>query len=246
MNPRMTVATAKRVLTQLRRDHRTMVMLLVLPSALLGLLYWTYNDVPGRFDRVGPQLLGILPFTVMFVVTSVATLRERRTGTLERLLTTPMNKFDLLLGYGLAFGVVAIVQSAIASALTMTVFGVDAETKGGWALFLSAACVGVFGAAAGLFASAFARTEFQAVQLLPAVVIPQLFLCGLFVPRSQLDSVLNAVSDVLPLSYAVDAMNQAMQRGGLTGQIGRDLVVVGGAAILALAGGAATLRRQTA
>ena len=246
MNPRITAATTVRVLTQLHRDHRTVAMLLVLPSALLGLLCWVYSDVPGRFDRIGPQLLGILPFVVMFVVTSVATLRERRAGTLERLLTTPMNKIDLLLGYGLAFGVVAIVQSAIAATLTMTIYGVDAETTGGWALFLASACVGVFGAATGLLASAFARTEFQAVQLLPAVVIPQLFLCGLLVPRSQLDPVLNAVSDVLPLSYAVDAMNQAMQRGGLTGQIGRDLAVVGGAAVLALAAGAATLRRQTA
>jgi ABC-2 type transport system permease protein len=246
MNPRITAATTLRVLTQLHRDHRTVAMLLVLPSALLGLLCWTYGDVPGRFDRIGPQLLGILPFVVMFVVTSVATLRERRTGTLERLLTTPMNKFDLLLGYGLAFGVVAIVQSAIAATLTMTIYGVDAETKGGWALFLTAACVGVLGAAAGLLASAFARTEFQAVQLLPALVIPQLFLCGLLVPRSQLDSVLGAVSDVLPLSYAVDAMTEAVQRGGFTGQIGRDLAVVGGAAIVALAAGAATLRRQTA
>ncbi|GAA0604618.1 ABC transporter permease [Sporichthya brevicatena] len=246
MNPQITLATARRVLLQLGRDHRTVAMLLVLPSALLGLMCWVYSDIPGRFDRVGPQLLGILPFVVMFVVTSVATLRERRAGTLERLLTTPMNKLDLLLGYGLAFGLVAIVQSGIAALLTMTLYGVDAETKGGWALFLSAAVVGVFGAAAGLFASAFARTEFQAVQLLPAVVIPQLFLCGMFVPRSQLDSVLNAVSDVLPLSYAVDAMNQSMQRGGLTGQIGRDLAVVGGSALLALAAGAATLRRQSA
>ena len=246
MNLRITAATMVRVLTQLRRDHRTVAMLLVLPSALLGLLCWIYSDVPGRFDRIGPQLLGILPFVVMFVVTSVATLRERRAGTLERLLTTPMNKLDLLLGYGLAFAIVAIVQSAIAATLTMTLYGVDAETKGGWALFLASACVGILGAAAGLLASAFARSEFQAVQLLPAVVIPQLFLCGLLVPRSQLDSVLNAVSDVLPLSYAVDAMNQAVTRGGLTGQIGRDLAVVGGAALLALAAGAATLRRQTA
>jgi ABC-2 type transport system permease protein len=246
MNPRITAATAGRVLTQLRRDHRTVVMLLVLPSALLGLMRWTYDDVPGRFDRVGPQLLGILPFVVMFVVTSVATLRERRAGTLERLLTTPMNKLDLLLGYGIAFGIVAIVQSAIATTLTMTLYGVDAETKGGWALFLAAACVGILGATTGLFASAFARTEFQAVQLLPAVVIPQLFLCGLFVPREQLDAVFSGISDVLPLSYAVDAMNQAMQRGGLTGQVGRDLAVVGGVAVLALAGGAATLRRQSA
>jgi ABC-2 type transport system permease protein len=246
MNPTMTAATAARVLRQLQRDPRTMAMLLVLPAALLGLMRWVYDDIPGRFDRVGPQMLGILPFVVMFVVTSVATLRERRTGTLERLLTTPMNKLDLLLGYGLAFGLVAVVQSGIATLLTMTVYGVDAESRGGWALFLATACVGIFGAAAGLFASAFARTEFQAVQMLPAVVIPQLFLCGLLVPRNKLDSSLNAISDVLPLSYAVDAMNQSMQRGGLTGQIGRDLAIVGGAAVLALAGGAATMRRQSA
>jgi ABC-2 type transport system permease protein len=246
MNPRITGATTLRVLTQLRRDHRTVAMLIVLPSALLGLMRWVYDDIPGRFDRVGPQLLGIMPFIVMFVVTSVATLRERRTGTLERLLTTPMNKLDLLLGYGLAFALVAIVQSGLATLLTMTWYGVDAETKGGWALFLSTACVGIFGAAAGLFASAFAQTEFQAVQLMPAVVIPQLFLCGLLVPRDKLDSVLNAVSDVMPLSYAVDAMNQSVHRGGLTGQIGRDLAIVGGSALLALAAGAATLRRQSA
>lgn len=246
MNPRITAATAARVLTQLRRDHRTVAMLLVLPSLILGLMCWIYSDSPGRFDAIGPRMLGIMPFVVMFIVTSVATLRERRTGTLERLLTTPMNKLDLLLGYGLAFGAVAIVQSGIATLLTMTVYGVDAETKGGWALFLTAATVAVFGAAAGLFASAFARTEFQAVQMMPVVVLPQFLLCGLLVPRSQLDSVLNAISDVLPLSYAVDAMAQAVERGGLTGQIGRDLAIVGGSAVLALIAGAATLRRQTA
>ena len=143
MNPRMTLATAKRVLTQLQRDHRTVAMLLVLPSLFLGLMCWVYSDTPGKFDSIGPRMLGIMPFVVMFIVTSVATLRERRTGTLERLLTTPMNKLDLLLGYGIAFGLVAIVQAGIATGLTMTWFGVDAETKGGFALFLTAATVAV-------------------------------------------------------------------------------------------------------
>lgn len=246
MSLRMTGATIARVLIQLRRDHRTVGLLLVLPSALLGLMRWVYDDTPQVFDRVGPQLLGIMPFVVMFVVTSVATLRERRTGTLERLLTTPMNKLDLLLGYGIAFALVAVVQSGIATVLTMTWYGVDAEGRGGWALFLCAGCVGVFGAATGLFASAFARTEFQAVQMLPALVLPQFFLCGMLVPRSRLDGVLKDISDVLPLSYAVDAMQQSVAEGGLTGQVGRDLAIVGGGAVLALAAGAATLRRQTA
>jgi ABC-2 type transport system permease protein len=245
MNPAMTLATAARVLTQLRRDRRTVAMLIVMPSVLLGLMRWVYDDTPGLFDRVGPQLLGILPFVVMFVVTSVATLRERRAGTLERLLTTPMNKLDLLLGYGAAFALVAIVQSGIATVLTMTWYGVDADGRGGWALFLCSASVGVFGAATGLFASAFARTEFQAVQMLPAFVLPQFFLCGLLVPRERLGSVLNGISDFLPLSYAVDAMHESVAEGGLTGQIGRDLAVVGGGAFAALAAGATTLRRQT-
>ena len=87
MSPRVLLAVSRRVLTQLRRDHRTAGMLLVLPCALMTLLWWMFQDLPGDlFDRFGPALLAMFPFIVMFLVTSVTTLRERSSGTLERLL----------------------------------------------------------------------------------------------------------------------------------------------------------------
>ena len=194
------------MLTQLRRDHRTLAIMLVLPCLLISLLWWMFDDLPGdTFDRLGPALLAMFPFIVMFLVTSVTTLRERSGGTLERLLAMPMGKLDFLFGYALAFGLVAAVQSALAVALSVGLLDLSVEGPV-WLLTVVAVADAVLGTALGLFVSAFARTEFQAVQFMPAVVIPQILLCGLFVPRDALPDVLEAVSDVLPLSYAVDAM----------------------------------------
>lgn len=243
MSPRITGATARRVLAQLRRDHRTVALLLVMPMVLLGMLRWMYGDSPA-FARIGPALLGVLPFTVMFLVTSVATLRERTSGTLERLLTMPMNKLDLLLGYGLAFGLVAVVQATAATTLLLGGLGVDAAGPA-WLLGVVAVLVAVLGSALGLFVSAFARSEFQAVQFLPAVVLPQFLLCGLLLPRDALDPTLHAVSNALPLSYAVEAVAEATTRSTVTGDLVRDLGVIAGCALLALFGGAATLRRRS-
>ncbi|MGZ4437521.1 MAG: ABC transporter permease, partial [Nocardioidaceae bacterium] len=117
MTPRITGAVAARVLTQLRRDHRTLAMLLVLPCVVLTLPWWMFDgSALGAvgFDHLGPPLLALIPFIVMFLVTSVTTLRERSSGTLERLLAMPTGKGDFLGGYALAFGLVAAVQSALA------------------------------------------------------------------------------------------------------------------------------------
>src|SRR3954451_13709033 len=207
MTPRILFAVSARVLTQLRRDHRTAAMLLVLPCILMTLLWWMFQDVPGDlFDRFGPALLAMFPFIVMFLVTSVTTLRERSSGTLERLLAMPMGKLDFLLGYAVAFGAVAAVQSALAVGLSVGLLGLDVAGPV-WLLTLVAVADAVLGTALGLFVSAFARTEFQAVQFMPALVIPQILLCGLFIARDDLPPVLHAISNVLPLSYAVDAMS---------------------------------------
>ena len=242
MSPRITLAVAGRVLVQIRRDHRTLALLLVLPCVLITLLWWMFNDTP-VFDEVGPALLAMFPFIVMFLVTSVTTLRERSGGTLERLLAMPMGKLDFLLGYGIAFGVIAALQSVLAVALSVGVL--DLEVQGPvWLLTVVAVVDAVLGTALGLFVSAFAQTEFQAVQFMPAVVIPQILLCGLFLPRDQLPDVLRWVSDVLPLSYAVDAM-QTLTETSATADVWGDLAVVAGFALAGLALGAATLRRRT-
>jgi ABC-2 type transport system permease protein len=243
MTPRLTLATAGRVLRQIRHDPRTIGLLVVVPCVLMGLLAWIYQDTP-VFDRVGAPLLGVFPFVVMFLVTSIATLRERRTGTLERLLTLPLGKGDLLAGYALAFGVLAAVQGAVATGFAVGVLGLDVAGNG-WLLLLVAVVDSVLGTALGLFLSAFAATEFQAVQFLPAFVLPQFLVCGLLVPRDSLPAVLERISDVLPLSYAVDAMRTIATRAGSTSDVLRDLVVVLAFAVAALAAGAATLRRRT-
>jgi ABC-2 type transport system permease protein len=242
MNPRILLAVAGRVLNQIRRDHRTLAMLLVLPCALMTLLWWMFDDL--TFRALGPALLAMFPFIIMFLVTSVTTLRERTSGTLERLLAMPMGKLDFLGGYALAFGLVAAVQSALAVGLSVLVLGLDVQGPV-WMLTLVAIADAVLGTALGLFVSAFARTEFQAVQFMPAVVIPQILLCGLFVARDAMPAVLGFISDLLPLSYAVDAMQGVAQDIALA-EITRDLGIVVAFAAAGLALGAVTLRRQSA
>lgn len=244
MNPRITLGVATRVLTQIRRDHRTAAMLLVLPCLLMTLLWWMFVDSPVQFfDQLGPGLLAMFPFIIMFLVTSVTTLRERSSGTLERLLAMPMGKLDFLLGYAIAFGVVAAIQSALAVALSVGLLGLDVQGPI-WLLTVVAIADAVLGSALGLFVSAFATTEFQAVQFMPAFVVPQILLCGLFIPREQLPPVLEAISNVLPLSYATDAM-KTLSTTSATGDVWQDVAIVTAFALAALGLGAATLRRRT-
>ena len=250
LSPRLTAATTGRVLRQLRHDRRTIAMMVLLPSLLLGLLYLVWADVPtppgqpGVFDRVGLTMLGVFPFVVMFLVTSIAMLRERTSGTLERLLTTPLSRLDLLLGYGTAFGVAAAVQALVTVTVATTVY--DLGVAGSlWLVVVIAVVDAVLGVALGLLASAFARSEFQAVQFMPVVVLPQFFLCGLLVPREQMAGWLQAISDVLPLTYAVEALQELGRSETVTVRMWADVAVVAGAAALALALAAATLRRRT-
>jgi ABC-2 type transport system permease protein len=245
MTPRVTFAVAARVLAQLRRDHRTVAMLIVLPALLVSLMWWMFNDSPMVFDRIGGPLLAVFPSIVMFVVTSVATLRERSSGTLSRLFTMPLGKLDFLLGYALAFALIAVVQAAVVVSIALYLLDLDIQGAA-WQLGVVAVLDGVLGTALGLFASAFAATEFQAVQMMPAVMIPQILLCGLLVPREQLPTVLHAISDVLPLSYAVDAVLGVAKGNGLTTGTGGDTLVVLAFILAALGLGAATLKRRTA
>jgi ABC-2 type transport system permease protein len=243
MSARLTLATAARVLRQIRHDPRTLGLLVVVPCVLVGLLAWIYRETP-VFALIGAPLIGVFPFVVMFLITSIATLRERRTGTLERLLAMPLGKGDLLAGYALAFGLLAAVQAVVVTAFSLLVLGLDVAGDA-WLLLVVAVAVAVLGTALGLFLSAFAATEFQAVQFLPAFVLPQFLLCGLLVARDRLPDVLHWISDLLPLSYAVDAMRTITSDPHGGADVARDMVVVLAFVIALLAAGAATLRRRT-
>ncbi len=238
-----TLATAGRVLTQIRHDPRTIGLMLVVPSLLIGLMAWIFSDTP-VFDQVGPAMLALFPFIIMFLVTSIATLRERRSGTLERLLTLPIAKLDFILGYTLAFGLLAILQAGIAVAFAVLVCGLDIQGSI-WLLLAVALADAVLGTTLGLLASAFASTEFQVVQFMPAIVFPQVLLGGIIVPREDMPDVLYAISDWLPLSHAIDALNAVARDDQDAGYVGGKLLIIGAFAVGAIVLGSITLRRRT-
>ncbi|HVX42706.1 MAG TPA: ABC transporter permease [Mycobacteriales bacterium] len=243
MSLRATLATAHRILLQLRNDPRTVGLMLLVPALLMILLRYMIGSV-AAFNRIAPALLGLFPFLVMFLVTSVAMLRERTSATLERLLTTPMGKFDLLAGYEIAFASVAIVQVGLVSAISLAWLGMAVAGSLG-ILLLIAVLDALLGVALGLFVSAFARTEFQAVQFLPVVVLPQWLLCGLFVPRDQMAPALEWISRAMPLTYAVQALDRVASEPSPDRLIVRDIVVIVACVVSALALGAGTLQRRS-
>ena len=240
---RLTWATACRVLTQLRHDPRTVVMLIAVPSVLMILLRYVLNN-PLALDRFAPEFIGVFPFIIMFIIAAVTTQRERARGTLERLMAMPLGKLDLLGGYAIAFGLVACCQVGLVLAISLTWLGV--RLPGSVVpLVVIAVLDALLGMSLGLFASAFARTEFQAVQFMPAFVLPQALLCGIIVARSQMTGVLRWLSDVLPLSYAVDAMQQISAGASWSGPVTTDVGIILAFTVAALVGGALTLRRRT-
>jgi ABC-2 type transport system permease protein len=244
LSSRRVRATAGRVLRQLRHDPRTVALLVAVPAVLMGLLAWILHGRGSDFDTFGPQLLGIFPLVVMFLVTSVATLRERTGGTLERLLTMPMGKSDFVLGYAIAFGLVAVIQGLVVSGLCFGPYGMTVRGDP-WLVVVVALLDALLGTALGLSVSALAATEFQAVQFMPAFILPQLLLSGIIVPRSELPTALHWVSYLLPMSYAVDATQQLSTHPRVTGTFLMDVIVVGAFLVAALALGATTLRRRT-
>ena len=243
MNPRLTFATAGRVLAQIRHDPRTIGLLLIVPALLVGLLAWIFVDT-NVFASIGPAMLGLFPFVVMFLVTSITTLRERRSGTLERLLALPLGKGDFIGGYALAFGLLAIFQALIASAFAVWVCGLEVEGDI-WLLILTAVLNGLLGTMLGLLASAFAQTEFQVVQFMPLFVVPQILLGGIFLPREDMPEVLYQISNWLPLSHSIEALNLVSTESDATEEILWQLLIVLAFALGALILAALTLRRRT-
>lgn len=244
MNPRLVLATAARCLRQLAHDKRSIAMIIVVPSVLLFLLYSLFDGAP-VFNRIGLVMLGLFPHIIMFLITGISMLRERTTGTLERLLTTPIHRGDLLAGYGLAFGLAAAVQGAVSTAAAYWLF--DLQTAGDpiWVVLI-AIMNGLLGVGLGLFTSAFARTEFQAVQFMPLTVFPQLLASGVILPRDQMADWLQTLSDFFPLTYAVEALQQVGAHAEPTATMWADIGIVSGVIVVALALGALTLPRRTA
>lgn len=244
MSARRTFATAMRVAEQLSHDHRTMGLILVVPSVLMILLYFVFQDNHRVFSSVGGTMLAVFPFVIMFLITSIATLRERTSGTLERLLAMPIGKLDLILGYAIVFGVLSVIQVSIA--LAVSIWWLDLSVAGSiWHLLMVSSIDAILGVALGLCVSALARSEFQAVQFMPALVLPQFLLCGLLVPRDQMADWLKVVSDYLPLTYAVEAIDRVLRFPTVDDEFWKHVAIIVLTTLGLLIVGSLTLRRRT-
>lgn len=243
-------ASTIRILRQLAADHRSVAMILLVPVLVITLMYFMFQNVPSRpgapsgFNTACLVLLGLFPLFVMFVITAITMQRERVSGTLERVLTTPLRRLDLLAAYGTAFSIAATAQATLACIVAFWILGFTTAGSFVW-VFVIAIANAVLGVGLGLLCSAFARTEFQAVQFIPLVMVPQLLLAGIIVPRAVMPEWLQWVSNVMPASYALEALQQVGAHPALTAIAVRDIVVVIGCATIALCLAAATLRRRT-
>lgn len=256
MNPQMSsfhpnrLATVRRIEAQLRNDPRTIGLVIVVPAVLLTLLYFVFSEaptMPGQrptFESVGPIMLAVLPMMLMFIVTSVVMLRERTTGTLERVLATPISRWNLIAFYAGVFAILATAQASVLCFLILWVWEVPLE--GPWpVLILLAVMDALFGVAFGLLASAFAHTEFQAVQFMPLFIGPQIFLCGLFLPKELMPSALESVSNFLPMTWAVDVVRELMTAPTVSTSSRWELAALAAAIMVSLILAATTMRRQT-
>lgn len=239
-----TLATTGRILRQLAHDRRTLGLIFLVPCLLLLLLHWLYSDNTAIFNMIAPALLGIFPFIIMFLITSITTLRERTTGTMERLMALPVGRGDIVVGYVIAFGLLATVQAVIASLVLL--YGLGLAIAGpAWLLLVLAVCDALLGTALGVFVSAFARTEFQAVQFMPALIFPQVLIGGLLMPLAQMPTILEKIAYCLPLTYAIDALQQIAKQTTVTHDIVRDIWVIAAFVVGAVVLATATLRRRT-
>jgi ABC-2 type transport system permease protein len=224
------------------KDRRALALILVAPLVVMALVGFSLYDQRPVLDRVAPSLLAVFVFFFTFVLTGVSFLRERAQGTLERLLTTPVRRADLQVGYVLGFLLFAVVQTAIITKFTLLALNV---TRQGalWEIAAPLLLLTIVSVALGVFVSTFARNEFQVVQFIPLVFAPQLFLAGIIIPVEQMPRPLELASNVFPLTYAVSAARGVMLEGAGLAGVWPELAVLAGVGAVLLAAAAATVRR---
>ena len=198
-------------------------------------------------DYLAPVLIAFFAFFFIFLLSAVSFLRERTTGTLERLMATPLRRGELVLGYLAGFSFFALLQAIVI--LLFTVFVLRVNYRGNLATIFIVEAVLVVGAVSlGLLVSAAARNELQAVQFVPVVLLPQVFLSGLLIPVDQLPDYLRPVSALLPLTYANEALRSVMIKGYELADplVLRDIGVLLAFGLVMAAGAVASIRREVA
>jgi ABC-2 type transport system permease protein len=236
-----TLTIAARIIQQLVRDRRTLGLIIVVPLVVMTLIGLSFPQ-SNVLDYIAPALLATLALFFSFLLTGISFLRERSQGTLERLMASPVSRFDIVVGYLLGFFIFALTQSLII--LLFTVYVLDVHYAGDlWQIFVFQIVVIAGAVNLGIFTSTFARNEFQMIQFIPLIILPQVFLCGVVWPVEQMPDYLQWLSKILPLTYAVKGLRDIMLAGKNLLEVGFDLAVLVGFAIIISAITTITLRR---
>jgi ABC-2 type transport system permease protein len=234
-----TLTVARRVMLQLVRDRRTIALVLIVPLVIAAISGVAIPD-KRMLDVAAPAVLATLILFFGFIITGISFLRERTQGTLERLLVSPVSRMDIVTGYLLLF---ALIQTLIM--FFYMVYVIDVNYRGDlWQILVFQLLMGINAVCLGTFFSAFARNEFQMLQFIPLIIVPQIFLCGLFIPISQLPNYLEWIARFLPLTYGVEGIKALMLEGKDLVNIGKDIGILAAYAVGLSILASLTLRRS--
>lgn len=233
---------AGRVVRQLVRDRRTFALILIVPLVVMTLISYSFPEDKAMLSIYAPALLATLALFFSFLLTGISFLRERTQGTMERMMASPVSRLDMVLGYLLGFFTFALTQSLIV--LLFTIYLLDVTYLGDlWQIFVFLIFIVTMAVNLGIFASAFARNEFQMIQFIPLIIFPQVFLCGVIWPVDQMHEALQWIAKFLPLKYAVDGMQGIMIKGQTLLDVGLELGILIAFAVVISTLAAITLRR---
>ena len=192
---------------------------------------YVYGDQDtALFDVISPILVSFFVFFFVFLIAGIALLKERTTGTLERLLSTPIRRYEIVIGYLVGYGIFAIIQTLLVVFYAVNILDVVLEGSI-WNVLLINICLSIVALSLGILLSSFASSEFQIVQFIPLVIIPQIFFTGLFPMDGMADWLVN-IGRIMPLYYASDAITGVMYKGYSFHDITLDLSVLVGFALI--------------
>tara|TARA_Y100001001_G_C7980091_1_gene299061 strand:- start:29 stop:757 length:729 start_codon:yes stop_codon:yes gene_type:complete len=235
-------AVSGRIIRQIIKDRRSVALIVLAPVLVMTLVGFSLFDERDILNRIIPALLGVFVLFFTFLLTGVSFLRERSQGTLERLKITPVSRADLLVGYLLGFLLFAMLQSVVILAYTVLVLPVSYQGEI-WQVFVVLVLLTIVAVSLGILVSTFAKNEFQVVQFIPLVIVPQIFLTGVVVPVEDMPWLLENVSKVLPLTYAVDMLIGIMLEGQGLLDLGVQIIVLSGFGAIFMIGASVTVKK---
>jgi ABC-2 type transport system permease protein len=215
---------AQRTITQLVHDRRTMGLLIFAPL-LIASIVGVSLPVKAMLDSMAPAVLATLVLFFGFILSGISFLRERSQGTMERLMASPVTKMDVVGGYLMGFLIFAVIQTLIIFFYMVYVLKIGFHGEL-WQIVVFQILIGILAVCLGIFISVFAKNEFQMVQFIPLIIVPQIFLCGLLWPISQMPDYLQWIANLLPLTYGVEGIRALMVEGKNLLDIIKDIGVI--------------------